>query len=368
MFKLSNSTINKKGILIFKHLEQGIINNLARTNSLDLLRKKYIIGLYFGGATSFDIKNDLIDFVVAKKNVISNENEITKPILRYSGNSFISSDILQYRESIKKLDYVGIFLRSKRKRPEDFIEISKILQKHNPELKIHLLTYGHENNNLTFLDHGYSHPNFVHEDFITTNSNPFPISQDKLYKLISSSKAFIHPSNSEGASRMVIASCLLSVPVLYNEDIKGGTFSDELIKANAVYSYKAFSDIVNFSSNILKPINLTYLDNNFVESITLKRFFSEIEGLNLNTNKEYNFIENTPFSKLLPSHGNIIPARFTNQMDDQFIFSNRLLKYLQEEDKNNYSPQKIKLVVFCFIEFLKIFKLRIKKKIWEILN
>ena len=40
MFKLSNSTTNKKGILIFKHLEQGLINNLGRTNSLDLIKKK----------------------------------------------------------------------------------------------------------------------------------------------------------------------------------------------------------------------------------------------------------------------------------------------------------------------------------------
>ena len=351
MFKLSNSTTNKKGILIFKHLEQGLINNLGRTNSLDLIKKKYIIGLYFGGATSFDIKNDMIDFIVAKKNVISNEKEITRPILRYSGNSFISADILHYRESIKKLDYVGVFLRSKRKRPEDFIEISKILQKHNPDLKIHLLTYGDKNNNLTFLDHGYSHPNFVHEDFITNTSNPFPISQDQLYKLISSSKAFIHTSNSEGASRMVIASCLLSVPVFYNKDIKGGTFTDELIKANAVYPFKVFSEIVNMSSIDLKPINLTCLDNNFIESVTLNRFCSEIEELNLNTNKEYNFIENTPFYKLLPSHGNIIPAVFTNKLDDQFIFTNKLLKYLQEEDKVDYSSQKIKLSIYHYIEY-----------------
>ncbi len=368
MFKLSNSTINKRGILIFKHLEQGLINNLGCTNSLELIKKKYIIGLYFGGATSFDIKNDLIDFVVAKKNVISNEKDITKPILRFSGNNFISADILHYRKSIKKLDYVGVFLRSKRKRPEDFIEISKMLHKHNPELKIHLLTYGDKNNNITFLDHGYSHPNFVHEDYITTTSNPFPISQDQLYKLISSSKAFIHTSISEGASRMVMASCLLSVPVFYNQDIRGGTFTDKLIKANAVYPFKVFSEIVNMSKIDLKPINLNYLENNFIESITLNRFFSEIEELNLNTNKEYNFIENTPFYKLLPSHGNIIPAVFTNKMDDQFIFTNKLLKYLQEEDNIDYNSQKIKVSILYFKEFFEFFKSNIKKKIWEILN
>ena len=360
--------MKNKGILIFKHLEQSLINNLARTNSLDLIKKKYVIGLYFGGATSFDIKNDLIDFVVAKKNVILNENEITKPILRYSGNSFISDDILKYRESKKNLDYVGVFLRSKRKRPEDFIDISKILQKHNPELKIYLLTYGDKKNNLTFLDHGYSHPNFTHEDFVTTASNPFPISQDQLYKLISSSKAFIHTSKSEGASRMVIASCLLSVPVFYNQDIKGGTFNDELINANAVYPYKVFSDIFDVSRTDLKPINLANFENDYIESITLKRFCLEIEKLNFNTNKDYNFIENIPFSKLLPSHGNIISSKFTNKIDDQFIYSYKLIKYLQEGDLTNYRSRKIKSPFIFLVEFLELNLNKFKKKIWQTLN
>jgi glycosyltransferase involved in cell wall biosynthesis len=370
MFKLSNPTINKKGILIFKHLEQGLINNLERTNSLDLIKKKYIIGLYFGGSTSFDINSDLIDFVVAKKNVILNEGEIKKPILRYSGNSFISANIKKYRVAKKSKDFVGVFNRSRLKRPEDFIEISRELHKANPNYKIHLITYGDKSNNLKFLKHGYSHPNFVHQDFVTNNKHLFPMDEDDLYKFIASSKAFIHTSRTEGASRIVVESCLLHVPVFYNKDIKGGTFTDELKKANVIYEYSSFSDVVEINNNSLKPINSLELDKNFIEEYSIKSFCNEIENLklNTNTNTEYNFIHNISFSKLLPSHGNIICSRLTNLKDDQFTFTKRLLKHLQEEDKADYSSQKFKLSIIYYIENYKIIKLKIKKKIWEILN
>lgn len=368
MLRLSSPKPSKKGILIFKHLEQDIIVNLKRTNSLDLIKEKYIIGLYFGWATSFDISNDLIDFVVAKKDVISNEVEVKKPILRYSGNSFISKKIKQHRETKKTIDFIGVFNRSKHKRPEDFIEISKKLHKDNPNYNIHLVTYGSKKNNLKFLDHGYSHPNFEHQDFVTNKSTLFPISEDELFKLISSSKAFIHTSSSEGASRMVIASCLLGVPVFYNKDIKGGTFSDDLKKSNAVYPYKEFSEVVRIGINNLKPINIINLDNKFIEENTIKSFCSEIENLDLNINTEYNFIDQISFSKLLPSHGNIISNRLTNLLDDQFRFTKNLLKYLQQEDLTDYCSKKVKLELVNFIEYFNIIKLEIKQKIWSILN
>ena len=68
-FILKENNNNNKGILVLKHLELKYYSSLD-PNLIDSLRKKFIIGVYFGFHFKIyeDIKN--IDFYLAEDNVI----------------------------------------------------------------------------------------------------------------------------------------------------------------------------------------------------------------------------------------------------------------------------------------------------------
>lgn len=350
MYRFSKPENNKKGILIFKHLEQEVLNDLAFSCYINDLKKSYLIGLYFGFNTKYVARPNIVDFVIAKKDVVTNENSIGVPIYRFSGSSFIEDKILTFRSEDKKFDLIGIFNRSKHKRPELFVQYSKDLQQRIPSLRIKLITYGSVYNNLDFLSHGYSNENFEHIDHIV-DGKMWPFTREEIFSQLSQAKYFFLSSSAEGSSRIVVEAALLGLRIFVLPDLRGGTLDKTILDSGAVSIVSNSDEMLSeISANNWKfdqlGIERHYLSKYSLESL-VGLIDQDFNGVNLNR------VDNHMFVHALPSHLNIISPKYTSDIDDQFLVPRGLVNFLREVYFLKIDGSKILLFVTFVFRFLE---------------
>jgi hypothetical protein len=364
MVRLIIPTEKNKGLLIFKHLEQDILLTLRRNNLINKIRKRYFIALYFGGCTYLKVTCKEIDFIISRPNVIRNPDAINSPIINFSGSTFIPDKILKFKTGNKSNDIIGIFNRSKHKRPEDFINIARYIHSQNPSLKIRLITYGDRNNNLAFRNHNYVHKNFYHKDIIT-DKKLFPLSEEEIYAEISRSKYFILTSKLEGSSRIVFEALLLGLHTFVRDDLDGGTVSIDLENSGLLHIFKNEKDVFTKITTLKDSFTTDVIVSNYIESKNFAKFKTQLSVLLPNLSKTYINFQGNSFSKILPSHCNFIDENLTSSKDDMFIYSRKLLKYLTDIDQELDLNISLNLILKDFRTLITENLRRLKKRIFD---
>lgn len=355
MIKLASPTTDKKGLIVFKHLEQPFIQDLILSGYWKSLRKYYYLGLYFGGYTDCKIDSSKLDLFIARKGVIRNEENIERhKIVRFSGSTFIPDEIINYRKPYdsRTIDVLGIFNRSPHKRPEDFIEMSKALHVLEPNLRIKLITYGNSKNNVGFLQKIYKHPNFNFQDFVLNNGS-WPLSKDSLYQELANAKNFVLTSRLEGSSRTVFEAALLETRTFVRPDLKGGTVCRTLIQSNLLRVLQDLSKPVEVLSEF-EEHSTEDLEAKFLESTSIEAFIRQVTLVLKDVNKII-VPQGEPFSKILPSHGKTIPSFYTNPDNDQLRSAVRFVNFIRNEEKCHISgKQWLLLILDNFRETIRI--------------
>ena len=365
MIRLASYGIGGKGLLIFKHLEQQILKDLISAGYMNDIRKYYYVGLYFGGYTSCDVDPVYLDVIIARKGVISNEEVLdASKIIRFSGSTFIPSEITSYRKPIESrtIDVIGVFNRSKHKRPEDFVLMAKALHKIDASIKIKLITYGGKSNNIAFLDEIYEHPNFVFEDHLLQGGR-WPLSKHELYMELSNSKNFVLTSRLEGSSRTVFECALLETRVFVRPDLKGGTVCKDLMASGLLGFIDDLSRPVEVLSN-RGDIQTKVLEEKFLETNARRNFKDTLT----NRLKEVNEIvlpNSTSFSKILPSHAQTLPSKYTNEYDDQLSSMIGVLNFLRNEEQVEIRGNYFILYVLSGVRFFMNQLRVIKRVVWR---
>lgn len=364
MVELSKPINNKKGILLFKHMEINVLLGLKHLPKqyLETLKEEYYIGLYFGYIADYDTNLDFIDFVVSEKGSIKNYNQVHLPIVHLSGNCFLNENIHNQFRIDRPFDVLGIFNSKIHKRLNDFLLISDALNS-KQKREILLITYGSKDDfkrleqEINQLDNDYL-PEIVWVESIGKNKK-YPLSNEFVVRMISMSKAVLLTSKKEGASRFIAEGFSLGCQVFLNADLEGGT-ADKL--RNHPENFKQYHSLeegvdlmddflLNYSSQNLKT------KDNYLASKNLEVFKSFLSQNFHSINLRFKSFEES-FSFVIPSHTNIIPEKYSNSVDDRILYTQQLIKYLRDLTDNKLNQETPIKVYFhdLYIKSLMIIK------------
>lgn len=222
---LLESTSRSKGIVVLKHLELTSFLSLG-DRAIEALKKKYIIGVYFG--FYFELTKDIpyVDFYLAEDNVI-NFRGFNSSVLRcnLNGYNFVHSVTKEFiGKPVNDFIFIGsysprknlvLFLKALsfiNKKPKvlvvvDFNSASKVQRRIRRKVK----------NILATLDNG-------HVSIIEVRKNEgIYLNRNTIDLLLGSSRILVIPSRSEGAARVVAEAKILGLDVISNKNMKGGT-------------------------------------------------------------------------------------------------------------------------------------------------
>ena len=351
MVELSKPIHNKKGILLFKHMEINVLLGLKHQSKqyLEALKDSYYIGLYFGYITHYNLNLDFIDFVVSEKGSINNYNQIGLPIVHLSGNCFLNEDIHEQFRVDRPFDLLGIFNSKIHKRVNDFLEISEALNSKRKR-EILLITYGSKDDfkrleqEVNQFDNN-SLPEILWVESIGKNKK-YPLSNAFICRMISMSKAVLLTSKKEGASRFIAEGFSLGCQVFLNADLEGGTADKLRSHPENFKEYHSLDEgvtliddfLLNYSSQNLKT------KDDFLASKNLDVFKSFLSQNFHSINLDFVAFEES-FSFVIPSHINVIPEKYSNSVDDRILYTQQLIKYFGILTNDKLKP-KIPLKVY----------------------
>lgn len=347
MVVLSNYHHSTKGILLFKHLEQNVLNELVLfPRLLAELRSKFYLGLYFGGTSNFTLKGEIIDFILSEEGTILNEDQaVNVPVIRLSGYNFVPDRYISLRDNQKIWDVIGVFNNSRFKKIEDFLSIVIHVKKSNPDFKALLLTYGPEKNYEKFDLLLKEHQNVFNGNSDSVDSldvlklaigskSFLPTSHDTIMRMMSHCKTFLLTSIKEGASRVLSEALVLGLNVMVRADLKGGSLA-RLRDKDYAHLFIKEEDAVKILQERLQKgwfeVESSFVEQNFLESRSVNILYDSLCQVLPESNKDWVNYGGISYSKLIPSHANVIDSKYTCSYDDQFGNLFDLVKYVNNE-------------------------------------
>lgn len=357
-FILKENNNNNKGILVLKHLELKYYSSLD-PNLIDSLRKKFIIGVYFGFHFKIyeDIKN--IDFYLAEDNVIEfSEFKSTVPRCNLNGYNFIDNAQFEISHENKITDLIYIGNSSRRKNLKSFLRVLGNLEKrkilpsviiinvYRPGLdeflellKIKFCLRKLKNKNLTYLE--------------VNNNKGRVIPKKVISKLLKSSKFLVLTSRSEGAARVVAEALLCGLGIISYGYMKGGT-NNHLGDCDYIYyNERELEDSIISSLSVNHPIQ-----NNNLEKFNQKKskeLLVEFLNFNFSTELGSNFqkqILEANLSNSFQSHNTYLKRSIpTNKKTDECLSTKSLYKLICF--LLNQEVKSIKILKFSILDFMK---------------
>lgn len=350
-FILQENTKNSKGILIIKHLEYVFFNAMPIIK-ISQLRKKYIIGLYFGFYTFR--KNDFenIDFYIGEDNVVCIPKS-NIPRLNLNGYNFQPKSFFVKNGLKKQFDFIFIGDPSRRKRLSMLIQsLNKALDKCNFSVLIINRTKS-KNIYSRLLNYNVraslSKLNSNKRNFITylevDQSNNLLIPRNVIPFFIESAKCLIIPSLAEGAARVVAEALAKGLNIISYKEMQGATNNhlhkdyDLLFKTDKELIDKIYYYIKNYD-NFFSKKNVDVKETFFEENSKnkLKLF---LQNTFKNFKIDENNFKNTTLVNSLQSHNTFLP-RFlpSNKKTDEcqsYLSMYKLTSYLLQTPPNMYS-------------------------------
>jgi len=346
-----------KGILVLKHLEIDYYNSL-NIKIIKNLRKKYIIGVYFG--FHFKLKKDIknIDFYLAEDNVIeySNFNSLI-PRCNLNGYNFINNSEFEVSNEDKITDLIYIGNSSRRKNLKSLLNALFNLEKINiypsviiiniyrPSvdevielLKIKNILNKLSNKKITYIE--------------INNRKGKPIPKYIISKLLKSSKYLVLTSSAEGAARVVAEAILSGVGVISNGNMKGGT-NNHLDENDYIYY-----DVKDLEKSIIKSLNNSGLVKNnnsdkFDQSnskVILLEFFKTNFNNKLNFDVEQKILD-IDLSNSFQSHNTFLNRSIPSNIKTDECLSHtsmyNLVSYLLNHEVNKY-----RIIILRFYDFI----------------
>ena len=327
---------NGKNVIVFKHLEIMYLNLLS-AKEYRLLKEKFVIGLYFGGNYEGLIKH-LPDFYIC----IPGLNEHLKPQLKsvphlpLSGFNFLpdsqetSCKTKQSKEQKNCCDYVlyiGDFYPRK-----GIIDAIKFIRDDTLLKGVLLVRVS------SYLEKVVAYLvqcilKFKLGDKITIKIPKYGLNHDRdfVFRKINRCTAIIMPYKNEGAARVFAEGEILGKPIIYNENMKGGTLQFQVLDENLRIS--EFTDEKLFA---LRPKN-----KHEKRKIYCSRYNTVVYENFLNTFFDLESkLDNNDLVNAFSGHRNEIPEQFTNPTDDQIDSVHSWRRFLKSQDLI-YSPEAL---------------------------
>lgn len=301
---------NKKKLVVFKHLEIQYLNQLS-VSQFNEIKKKNLIGYYFGGHFNFKLKHKP-DFIISSKGLISSLNlDLTGiKIIELSGFNFLPSDIQTFLSDKEddNLIYIGDLSRSK-----NFLDVIKFSKKHKPS---YIKAYFRINNIfdktiLKILSFIFK----IKKYRIEINwPEKDKFERKYLFKKLSKSRALIATYTREGAARVIAEAEVLCKPIIFNPSMKGGSL-DFCIK-NENVSIDKYSNNHKFTiKNPKEKLSLYSCKDN---TLIFNSFIKE------NFNIDYQF-ENDELVNAFSAHKNVLPKEISNNKTDEISDMNSFI-------------------------------------------
>jgi len=214
-----------KGILVLKHLELSSFLSLG-AKAIENLKRKYIIGMYFG--FYFELAKDIpyLDFYLAEDNVINFLGDNSSvPRCNLNGYNFIHRHIKDIPITpVNDFIFIGsysprknliLFLKALLAVSEnprvlvvvDFNSQNKVQRRIRREVKNLLLKLN--NASISIIE-------------VRKNEGLY-LNRKTIDLLLQASRVLVIPSRSEGAARVVAEAKILGLDVISNKHMKGGT-------------------------------------------------------------------------------------------------------------------------------------------------
>ena len=275
-FILLKPSKSRKGIIVLKHLELFAFKSLKKRHRIEI-KKKYLIGIYFG--YSYILVEDIpfADFYLAEDNVINFINfKSSMPRCNLNGYNFLTVPI-KNRNTTKLFDFLFIGNSSKRKNLIFFLNALKLTINKSKNIKLNIaLIVVHQNSYLN--NYELSKCERLISELKTEKcqftyikidaKKNFKLPKNTIDLFYKNSRNLVLCSYGEGAARVVAEAKLHGLGVLFYELTKGGSRNH----FNEKYDF-IFSNIEEFSRAILSSLNNKRMDQKTLDYY--KTIFSE---------------------------------------------------------------------------------------------
>lgn len=262
---------------------------------------------------------------------------------------------MDYVSSEKEYDLCCVTRFSSLKRTKFTFQIFKNILKKNSKCRILFISpiasnfkNDYENEVIQSVRKIFNPKELDQIDFICNSQEyfgNFPLSDNLIYKLISSSSNLMLNSHQEGVPRVIIEALILNCKVIVSKKLKSGI--NNLLNSNNSLIYEDNDnpfDVANEIENFIK-VNKNKNNNNLINKneflaennvSKFKEFIRQIcrnKGINKNFSDDFWFLDN--LIKRLPCHNNLVNYTLMNNDKAFFKWFSEIQKITSIEDEVN---------------------------------
>lgn len=334
-------TAQNKGIMIVKHVEYKYFNAVNPGLIADL-RKRFLVGLYYGFYSERRAPTRNLDFVVAAKDVIPDDQAL--PRLMLNGFHFIDDkfglQIEQGRSYAKNYDFLFVGNYQKRKGLVEFLLAFAEVAEASPKVSALIIVINNDKDRTSrrrtrtgqlvakIRNSGKGRIKLIEINKTFGEGLPSEFIELAMHR----SRSVIVPSFMEGAARVVAEAEMCGVPVILREDCKGGSAShldpDMNIlfqgQAGLLSAMKAF--LAGWETIFSKKVPNDAPYRQSLSKDVLVRFFTEKFAFDEAGLRSH--VDQTNFYNALSSHCNFLPEKFSNPVTDEVYSSIKFQKLI----------------------------------------